>query len=125
MSNLGKYQTMTTVAKIFGGPVKFIGAVFGAGALIGIPSGIVIKGFVEKGVDFVRKKRLEKEAINGITYTVTSEGTDKQGLHFMVGDDFKVLEADGNAILIEKIGDENNPYVVSADFLSSISAFKL
>ena len=40
-----------------------------------------------------------------------------------VDDTFKVLEIDGDAALIEKIGDENNPYYVSARFLRGISDY--
>ena len=43
---------------------------------------------------------------------------------FSVDDTFKVLEIDGDAALIEKIGDENNPYFVSGCFLESISDYK-
>lgn len=40
-----------------------------------------------------------------------------------VDDTFKVLEIDGDAALIEKISDENNPYYVSARFLRRISDY--
>ena len=125
MSNLGHYQVFTTGAKKVGGPLKLLVIAGGVGALtIGVPlGGLVTKG-CEKVGEFARKKRLEKEVI-GTIYSAKIDGTDKQGLRFKKGDKFKVLSADGNAILIEKINDENNPYFVSADFLSSISNFKL
>ncbi len=37
---------------------------------------------------------------------------------------FKVLERDGNAVLIEKLGDDNNPYFVAAELLNEISDYK-
>ena len=40
-----------------------------------------------------------------------------------VGDAYRILESDGESVLIEKIGDTNNPYFVSADFLRSVSDF--
>ena len=46
-------------------------------------------------------------------------------LHFKVGDQFKVLDVDGDAGLIEIIGDNNSPYFVSLKFLSSISDYKI
>ena len=67
MSNLGAYQTMTTLAKKFGGPVKL-------------------------------------------------------GLAIAVGG-YAVIRT-GESVLVELIGNENNPYFVSADFLSSISEFE-
>ena len=41
-----------------------------------------------------------------------------------MGDKFKVLESDGDAVLIEKIGDLTNPYFVSAELLKDISDYK-
>ena len=56
-------------------------------------------------------------------YTVKTEGTSNEGLLFKVNDKFRVLEQDGDAVLIEKIKDEHNPYFVSAKFISSISDY--
>lgn len=50
---------------------------------------------------------------------------DSNGLVFNVGDNYRVLNHDGDAILVEKLGDGNNPYYVSADFLKEISEFYL
>ena len=47
-----------------------------------------------------------------------------ENLVFKLGDKFKVLEFDGDAVLIEKIGDSNNPYVASSEFLGKISNYK-
>ena len=117
MSNLGMYQAMTTIAKKVGGPVKFIGLVAASGYATG--------KLLETGVKKVRKKISEKsmDEVKGKTFTVTSSGADEQGLTFNVGDEYRVMERDGNAIQIEKIGDSNNPYFVSAEFLRSISDF--
>ncbi len=50
---------------------------------------------------------------------------DSNGLVFKVGDNFRILNHDADAILIEKLGDDNNPYFVSADFLKQISEYNL
>ena len=52
-----------------------------------------------------------------------SAGKSNEGLQFAVGDTFRVLEIAADAVLIEKIGDPNNPYFVSSDLLHSISDF--
>ncbi len=55
---------------------------------------------------------------------MTGDGADsgaKLTLHS--GDSFRVLECDGDAILIEVIGNPNNPYMVSGQFLATVSAF--
>jgi hypothetical protein len=48
---------------------------------------------------------------------------DSDGLVFKVGDKYRILDRDGDSILIEKFGDDNNPYFVSAEFLKKISEF--
>ena len=121
MSNLGWYQVMTTAAKKVGGPLKLAGLVLGSGMVIG--GGTVLGGqAVAKKID---KKLDEKkrEAESAVIYKVHTEGKSNEGLLFSVDDTFKVLEIDGDAALIEKIGDENNPYYVSARFLRGISDF--
>ena len=122
MSNLGWYQIMTTMAKKVGGPLKLAGLLVGGGAVASggaVAGGVAIKNKVAKKLD---EKKREAEA--AIVHTVTTEGQSNEGLLFKVGDQFKVLEVDGDAALIEKLGDNNNPYFVSADFLKSISDYE-
>lgn len=122
MSNLGWYQILTTMAKKVGGPRKLVGLLVGGGAVAGagaMAGGVAIKNKVAKKLD---EKKREAEA--AIIHTVTTEGQSNEGLLFKIGDQFKVLEVDGDAALIEKLGDSNNPYFVSADFLKSISDYK-
>ena len=57
-------------------------------------------------------------------YAVNRDCKSDEGLQFSEGDKFKVLEQDGEAVLIEKIGADSNPYFVSAKFLNEISEFK-
>jgi hypothetical protein len=40
-----------------------------------------------------------------------------------VGDEYRVIERDGDATLIEVLGDPKNPYVVSAELLKAVSNF--
>ena len=68
-----------------------------------------------------KKKKIEQAAV---IYTVNAEGTSNEGLRFKVGDKFKVLDVVGDAGLIEIIRDNNSPYFVSLQFLSSISDYK-
>ena len=113
MSNLGLYQDMTTFAKKVGGPIGFIGVV--------AAGGYVVLRTIEGGIKAVISKKPCK--VKGMIFTVMSSATDEQGLSFAVGEQFRVLESDRNAIQIEKIGDLNNQYFVSAEFLRSISDF--
>ena len=121
MGNLGWYQKLTTIAKFVGGPKRLVAYIFlgGGAAFLG----------ADKGIGWLRKKRLSKrmkrEADEAamVVYTVTVEGRSNEGLLFNVGDEFRVLEVDGDAALIDKIGDDNSPYFVSAQFLGQISDY--
>lgn len=122
MSNLGDYQKMTIVAKKVGGPKNLAVIIAGAGAVASVAlykGGEIVK---EK----VRKKNKEKlkETSDSIVYSITVDGVSDDGLEFKIGDQFRVLETVKNAVLIEKIGDDNNPYFVSVEFLEMISNYK-
>ena len=122
MSNLGWYQVATTMFKKFGGPLKFFD-LYGAGcAAIGGVGALGISAGVKKIAEMREEK--DKAAEAAITHIVTQEGKSNEGLEFTIGDTFRVLERDGDATLIEIIGDENNPYFVSTKFLSDISDYK-
>lgn len=118
MSNLGGYQVITTFCKKVGGPLAFVLVVAG--------SGYAILRSVEAGGKIVYKKIKDIKAKNSSEikeFTVHTDGVDNQGLSFKTGDKIRVLEAVDDAILIEKVGDNNNPYFVSSDFLKTISDF--
>lgn len=122
MSNLGWYQVITTWSKKVGGPLNLLGIVAGVGAI----GGVAGTKCVEALVGSQKKKVAEKEKAAELlkTYTVSKEGVSNEGLQFHVGETFKVLERDGNAVLIEKLGDDNNPYFVAAELLNEISDYK-
>lgn len=121
MSNLGGYQRLTAIAKKVGGPTNLVLLIAGSGA-------VVYKGgeiLVRKAIKNVNKLYAENSSeISSQIYIVNKQGVSNENLVFELGDRFKVLEFDGDAILIEKIGDSNNPYVVSSEFLEKISNYK-
>lgn len=125
MSNLGWYQKGTWLAKRVGGPINLALLIGAAGYLTGKAVEIPVKS----GIKAIKEKkemtqREKKKTLESKQYKVKKEATDDQGLFFRIGDRFNVLESDGDSILIEKIGDKDNPYFVSREFLSSISDFK-
>ena len=122
MNNLGWYQVITTWSKKVGGPLNLLGIVAGVGELGGVAG---TKG-IEALVASQKKKAIEKEKVAELskTYTIIKDGVSNEGLQFHVGETFKVLERDGNAVLIEKLGDDNNPYFVASEFLNGISDYK-
>lgn len=123
MSNLGAYQWLTSAAKKVGGPKNLVGIIAGTGAVAGVAvykgGEIVVKKIKKK----INKEELQ-ETSDTIIYSVTAEGVSNEGLEFKIGDQFRVLETDKDAVLIEKIGDDNNPYFVSEELLKNISNYK-
>ena len=118
MGNLGAYQTMTTLAKRVGGPRNLSMIVLGTGA--------AVYRLGEAGVKKVTvaiKNRKVLGATEGRGFRVTSDGDGGGGLQLRVGDEYRILESDGDPILIEVLGDLDNPYSVSSDFLRSVSDF--
>lgn len=120
MSNLGLYQTMTKVAKKFGGPLG-LAVTTAVGGYVVIRIG---EAGTKKIVKTVKNYIRDKKVINSEYITVSKDGKSNEGLIFSMGDKYRALEKDGDAVLIEKKNDSNNPYFVSAEFLKSISDYK-
>jgi hypothetical protein len=122
--NLGGYQVITTVVKRLGGPSK---ALFKAVGAIGYRIG------KQKGADeavaamTVQAERIDttdaSENPSRVTatkeYLVTKSITSNDGTYFAPGDRLRVMDSDGDAVMVERIGDANSPYWISRDFLES------
>ena len=121
MSNLGGYQTLTTMAKKVGGPRNLVLVFLASGAVLGKISEIII----EQGIKGFRGKIHKEDYLDDMKiYEVEIYGISNEGLEFSVGDKFKVLEVEKDAVLIDKIREKNNPYFVSSQFLQRISDYK-
>ncbi len=122
MGNLGGYQTMTTLAKKVGGPGALTVVIAVGGWAIG-------RGAESGGRSVLRAAKAAARKWNvacstkGQVFDVVSDGGDGKGLTLRAGDQFRVMECDGKAILIEVLGGTNNPYFTSAQFLTSVSGF--
>ena len=111
------------MAKKVGGPKNLAVIIAGAGAVASVAlykGGEIVKEKVRKK----KNKEKLKETSDSIVYSITVDGVSDDGLEFKIGDQFRVLETVKNAVLIEKIGDDNNPYFVSVEFLEMISNYK-
>ncbi|MEI7031672.1 hypothetical protein [Streptomyces pratensis] len=120
MGNLGGYQWMTTTAKQVGGP----GVLFAGVAVLGYLS---FRG-AEAGVAATHKKlrRMQKKRAGATpdeVFTVTADGDDGNGLTVWTGNEIRVLEDVGEAVLVEVIGGQDNPYMVAPAFLASVCDF--
>lgn len=117
MGNLGTYQAMTTIAKKVGGPKVLAAITFVGGYFVIRPA----EAGVRKAARAI-KKRSTPCATKGRVFRVRSAG-EEGGLQIRVDDEYRVLECDGDAILIEVLGDPHSPYFVSSRFLRSVSDF--
>ncbi|MFF3137627.1 hypothetical protein FNV62_54650 [Streptomyces sp. RLB3-17] len=122
MGNLGGYQTMTTLAKKVGGPVALAVVTAVSGWAIGRGAEAGGKN-VFRSAKAAAKKRNAPCSTKGQVFDVVSDGEDGKGLALRAGDQYRVMECDGEAILIEVLGGTNNPYFTSAQFLASVSGF--
>lgn len=117
MSNLGAYQAITTIAKRVGGPKRPL-AIIAVGGYAVIRPG---EAAAKKAIDAVRKTSVPC-ATKGQVFRVTAAGSESE-LALHIGDEYRVLERDGDAILIEVLGDSNNPHFVSSVLLRSVSDY--
>lgn len=117
MGNLGTYQAMTTIAKKVGGPKVLMAAT----AVLGYTVLRPVEAGVKKGIRAI-KDRSAPCATKGDVFRATSAG-EAGGLKIRSGDEYRVLECDGDAILVEVLGDPGSPYFVSSKFLRLISDF--
>ena len=116
MGNLGMYQIITTISKKMGGPINFLLVVAVGGYITGRTVEWAGKGIVKAMTEAEKDRRI---------YTVKSSyiiaGNEEKYCELRPGDQYKILARDGDAVLIEKIGDKNNPYYVSKSFLENIT----
>lgn len=125
VGNLGNYQRMVQLAKATNGPVALGIYVLAGGFLVGAAVGPTIKKGANKAYQSAKLKvRASRSAKLG-TYIVVTEANAGMGLRLRVGDEFRVLEQDGDAVLVEVCGNAENPHVVSAKLLEEISDFTI
>lgn len=117
MNNLGLYRLIVIWSKKLGGPQNLLAL---AGA-VGYTTGKGIEALVKKLYKVYQENETKK---NLNTYTIKQSLQITNELYFELGDKFNILEVDKNSVLIEKLGDTNNPYFVDKRILTTISDFK-
>ena len=118
MGNLGSYQVMTALAKRVGGPKVLVAVIASGGYALLRPAEAVVK----KAFRSLRTKSVPC-ATKGLHFEVVSDCEDGGGLRLRAGDAYRVLECDGDAILIEVFDAPDNPHFVSGEFLATVSGF--
>lgn len=118
MNNLGNYKRMVTLAKKVGGPLKLATIVFS--------SGVAATKIAEQGYKSVKKymntRTNSKVKVKRI-YTVHTDANYNDEIYFKKGRKINVLTIDKDSVVVEIVGENNNPYVVTRDFLKKVSDF--
>lgn len=120
MGNLGAYQTMTALAKRVGGP-KVLAVVTAVGGYAAIRPA---EAAVRRAVGSLRKRNVPCPT-RDLTFRATSSGEGGSGLELREGDEYRVLECDGDAVLVDVVGRVDNPHMTSVAFLAQISEYPL
>lgn len=113
---------MTTIAKKVGGPRQLLAVTLGAGYIIFRTTEAGSKRGIGAFMNVVKRHTAPCELKDKV-FAVRTDGTDDQGLEFKAGTEYRVLGCSDDAILIELIGNDNNPHIVSNAFLATISDF--
>lgn len=109
-SNLGTYKVMTTLAKKVGGPVSLAAITMG----IGYVGGTAIKFTAGKIISRMKKNQnLAETTDSNEIYTANVTAQFEDEVYFTQGDCFRIVAKDEDALIIEIIGAERNPYLVS------------
>lgn len=122
MGNLGGYQRVTTVMKTLGGPGKATTLVLGGVFVAGGAAYAGGQRVVRAARSAIARNRVPC-ATKGQQFDVHTDGATSGGLSVQIGDRYRVLDCDGDAILIDRLGDAGSPYFASAEFLSTVSDF--
>ena len=120
MNNLGWYQWFTTNAKKVGGPLRLMGLIaVGGYAIIR-----TVEAGTKKAIKIVKAshKRVLNEELS--ICNVTADGRIEDDVTVKIGDQIKVCAIDGDAVMIEVIGKENNPYFIDMKQLKSLTDYK-
>jgi len=121
-NNLGMYLWMTKTSKRVGGPVNFLALVATFGAL----SYELARIAYGKGKNYIHdfckeNKHWGTESSEIKQYKIKKDYIFDNQLSFKKGDSIIILDEDGDALMIEKIGDNNNPYFISREVFATIA----
>lgn len=124
MSNSCGYVTVTRLLKQADEPAKTaircVGIILGTAVISSAITSLV------KDHSYARKEKKAREkaaARKNRIYTVTAPAN-LDRIPLTRGATFKVLTRDKDAVVIDIVGDNNNPYVIDYDLIQSISDYE-
>ena len=127
-NNLGDYLWIVNESKRVGGPKVFCAQMRAEGAVVGAAAVAI----AVIGIYFLHKKYFKKTEkcdremnqnilANAPKYQVLCDAEDESGTVFHRGEHIKVIFKEKDMLLIYRVDDNNSPYLVSADFFTSIT----
>lgn len=120
-NNLGWYKILTTSAKKVGGPLPLVGCIL----LAGYAGGRAVEFAADKIISRVKKNSADNDAFDcDMIYTVNTTSQFEDEVSFSEGDCFRIVAKDNDALIIEIIGAERNPYLVSEEWLLAVSNYE-
>jgi len=122
--NLGFYQVAVVAINKVGGPKKFIGLISGVLVLLyglGAATGPKLIEFFQRVVKAFKGKTDEQILDQAEECQVIQEGATEKGVYFHVGEQIKVIYKEKDMALIYRMNDKDSPYLVSTNFLTSIT----
>lgn len=136
MSNLGAYQMVTTGIKAMGGPGPAVAKAAGVmmlGGVIIFRTGLNIGARLREGktaevklADWARAKFAQSSADElSEVHTVSADVECGGGLMLRAGDRFRVGKVIDDMVYIEVEGNDDNPFIVSAEQLTLHSDYPL
>ncbi|MFJ7289681.1 hypothetical protein ACIQUC_15325 [Curtobacterium sp. NPDC098951] len=142
---MDEYVNLSMMAKAAGGPEELLEKIFAEGESVGVVKGVALTSLVFVGVGVTvggtylykrfgpkKAKELTDAATDAIAradarglYTVHETREMHGHLTLIIGDRFKTLTRDGDVVMIEVDGRDDNPFFVSGTQLEQISDFSL
>ena len=129
VGNLGSYQIMTILAKKVGGPANLGGIIALFGSLGGGCFAYKHRDKIEHFMTNVKGKLAIPSSIKELQeeshiYRCHTDCEISMELRLKQNDEFIVLYADDEMVLINVVGDNNSPYIVDKNKLEDISGYK-
>lgn len=122
--NLGFYQVAVVAIKKVGGPNNFIRLCAAAVVSligVGVAAGPKLINFFHRLVKVFKGKTDEQILDQAEECQVVQEGATEEGVYFHVGEQIKVIYKEEDMALIYRMNDKDSPYLVSTNFLTSIT----
>lgn len=121
VGNLGDYQRITQWSKSVGGPKQFLALVWAAGAMVGGAVSAAAKPIYKRAAGAYRRRVSGAAGTPPESFTVEGTVHLQKSSPLCEGETFRVIAQDGDTLVLEVEGRQDNPHVLSLEKLSAAS----